>query len=167
MTSTPSFIARETAFETGGALILGGSSPNIVSIRRALGLHFKEVSVENALPPADHRKNFSLIVVTDAVEPAPDREFAGDLRRHYPRAKVIGIFDKFDPEVEIAMRSAGIVFWGSHERFSAHCEEILQTVLRPGKCRNGLTAIAETDSIARKIGTFRRRSEKFRSRNAT
>jgi hypothetical protein len=129
MTSTPSFIARETAFETGGALILGGSSPNIVSIRRALGLHFKEVSVENALPPADHRKNFSLIVVTDAVEPAPDREFAGDLRRHYPRAKVIGIFDKFDPEVEIAMRSAGIVFWGSHERFSAHCEEILQTVL--------------------------------------
>jgi hypothetical protein len=129
MTSTPSFTGRETAFETEGALILGGSSQKISSIKRALGPHFKEVSVENALPPADHRKNFSLIVVTDAVEPVPDREFVSELRRHYPRSKIIGIFDKFDPEVEIVMRSAGIVFWGSHERFSAHCVKILQTVL--------------------------------------
>jgi hypothetical protein len=129
MTPTPPFAACDAVFDTNGVLILGGTSPKIDSIRWALEAHFGEVTVSDALPPADHRKNFSLIVVTDVIEPAPDRKFVSDLRRDYPRAKVIGIFDTFDPEVEIVMRSAGIVFWGSYERFDTHCEKILQTVL--------------------------------------
>jgi hypothetical protein len=129
MTTTPSFAAYDTVFDTDSALILGGTSPKIDSIRRAMAPYLGEVTVVNTLPPADHRKNFSLIVVTDGVEPVPDREFVSDLRRDYPEAKVVGIFDTFDPEVEIVMRSAGIVFWGSYERFNTHCEKILQTVL--------------------------------------
>jgi hypothetical protein len=129
MTSTPSFVACDTGFDTDSALILGGTSPKIDSIRRAMALYFGEVTVVTTLPPADHRKIFSLIVVTDGIEPVPDREFVSNLRRDYPRAKVVGIFDKFDPEVEIVMRSAGIVFWGSYERFNTHCETILQTML--------------------------------------
>lgn len=129
MTSIPSLAAHGTDFENDNALILGGTSQKISAIAQALAPHFGKVSVEICLPPADHRKNFSLIVVTDDIEPAPDRGFVVQLRRHYPRAKVLGVFDTFDTEVEIAMRCAGIVFWGSYERFSAHCEKILQTVL--------------------------------------
>jgi hypothetical protein len=138
MTSTPSLAACGTAFETDSALILGGKSQKIGTIARALEPHFGEVSVANGLPSTDHRKNFGLIVVTDDIDPAPDRGFVNQLREHYPRAKVLGIFDSFDAEIEIVMRSAGIVFWGSHERFNTHSEKILQTVLQ-----NKVTAAAE------------------------
>lgn len=129
MTSTPSLADSGTDFDCDSALILGGASQKIKAILQKLDPHFREVSIADNLPPTDHRKNFSLIVVTDDIEPMPDRRFVDQLRQSYPRAKVLGIFDTFNAEVEIVMRSAGIVFWGSLERFNAHCEKILQTVL--------------------------------------
>ena len=130
MTSTPSLAACGTAFESDSALILGGKSQKISTIASVLEPHFGEVSVASCLPSMDHRKNFGLIVVTDEFEPAPDKGFVNQLRQHYPRAKVLGVFDTFEAEVEIVMRSAGIVFWGSHERFNTHSEKILKTVLQ-------------------------------------
>ena len=138
MTSTPSLAASGTDFDSDSALILGGRSQKINAILEALEPHFREVNIADNLPLTDHRKNFSLIVVTDDIEPMPDRGFVDQLRQHYPRAKVLGIFDTFDAEVEIVMRSAGIVFWGSLERFNTHCEKILLTVLN-----HQATAIAE------------------------
>ena len=129
MTSTSILAASGTTLENDSALILGGSSRKINAILQTLAPHFGDVSIADNIPPTDHRKNFSLIVVTDDIEPMPDRGFVDQLRQHYPSAKVLGIFDTFDAEVEIVMRSAGIVFWGSHERFNTHCEKILQTVL--------------------------------------
>ena len=129
MTSTPSLAASGTDFDSDSALILGGTSQKINTILQTLEPHFGEVSIADNLPQTGHRKNFSLIVVTDDIEQLPDRGFVDLLRQQYPRAKVMGIFDTFDAEVEIVMRSAGIVFWGSLERFNTHCEKILQTVL--------------------------------------
>ena len=111
------------------ALILGGSSLKVSALVQALKPHFRGVNTADALLLPEDRDCVGLIVVTDEIDPPPDRRFAKKLRLLFPQAKVLGIFDKFDTEVEIVMRSAGIVFWGSHERFNAHRDKILQTVL--------------------------------------
>ena len=129
MTLVSSIADRESALDCDSALILGGTSQKVTTIVQTLKPHFQEVSTAICLPPTDHRNKFCLVVVTDDIAPPPDRRFVKQLRQRFPQAKVLGIFDKFDAGVEIVMRSAGIVFWGSHERFNAHCDKILQTVL--------------------------------------
>jgi hypothetical protein len=111
------------------ALILGGPSQRVNAIALALKPHFRIVNTAAGLSRPENGEAVGLVVVTDEIDPPPDRRFAKKLRLIFPQAKVLGIFDDFDTDVEIAMRGVGIVFWGSHERFDTHCEKILQTVL--------------------------------------
>lgn len=118
-----------TTLDRDCALILGGPSQKVTAIAQALKPHFRGVDTAADLSIPENGEAVGLIVVTDEIDPPPNRRFATKLRQFFPQAKVLGIFDNFDVEVEIAMRGAGIVFWGSHERFNKHCEKILQTVL--------------------------------------
>lgn len=117
------------ALDRDCALILGGISKKVTAIVQALKPHFRGVDTAAGLSPPVNGDTVGLIVVTDEIDPPPDRRFAKKLRLFFPQAKVLGIFDHFDTEVEIVMRGAGIVFWGSHERFNTHSDNILQTVL--------------------------------------
>ena len=128
MTSHHSTADCRTQFAGECALILGGNSKRIASIKQSLRPHFQGVSTAADLLPPSNGQVVGLIVVTDEIDPPPDNGFVRALRRFFPRAKVLGIFDHFDTDAEIAMRSAGIVFWGSYERFNAHSDQILQTV---------------------------------------
>ncbi len=130
MTSHHSIADNRPQFAKECALILGGNSTKIAAIEQSLRPHFKGVDTAAGLTSPSNGQIVGLVVVTDELDPPPDSGFVKTLRRLFPQAKVLGIFDHFDTDAEIAMRSAGIIFWGSFERFNTHCDQILRTVLR-------------------------------------
>ena len=116
----------------GNALVLGKRNKKVRELERTLAKHFLKVRVASKL---DHSAglnptmHFNLIVITDSLEGNPTRDFAVNLRRLFPEAKVLGLFNKINPEIETNMRNAGLIFLGSHEHFSKHCPDILLSAL--------------------------------------
>jgi len=114
----------------GNVLVLGKRNKKVRELERTLAEHFCEVRVTSklthsaGLSPTMH---FNLIVITDSLEGNGSRDFGVNLRRLFPEAKVLGLFDKINPEIETNMRNAGLIFLGSYEHFSKHCPDILDS----------------------------------------
>lgn len=112
----------------GKALVLGEKNPKANEVKRILAEHFQIVKMIPRLPaedkfcPEDH---FKLIVFTDSSETKPDRDIVVNLRKLFPRTKVLGLFDDINAEIEMSMRSAGLIFLGSHDHFNKHSSQII------------------------------------------
>ena len=112
----------------GNVLVLGKRNKKVKELERILARHFLEVKVTSKF---DHdlglnpTMQFNLIVITDSLEGNPDRDFGVDLRRLFPEVKVLGLFDKINPEIETNMRNARLIFLGSYDHFSKHFPDIL------------------------------------------
>jgi hypothetical protein len=114
----------------GNALVLGKTNKSIRELGRILEKHFLEVRVTSKLshtaglnPPM----HFNLVVITDSLDGNPARDFGVNLRRLFPEAKILGLFDKINPEIETSVRNAGLIFLGSYDHFIKNCPDILRS----------------------------------------
>ena len=82
------------------------------------------------LPESYSSDYFSLIVYTDTLPELQYGPFLDYLKRSFPDAKIIGLFDKIDQGSEIFVRSAGLIYLGSFEHFNKHFHDILQSALK-------------------------------------
>ena len=114
----------------GQALLFGKSNKKIKEIERILKRHtlgVKLVSKTGRHIEPDEEDHFSLIVVTDSIGDTIDENFIANLRQSFPRAKVLSLFDHINPEIEMNMRSAGLIFLGSYEHFIRESADIIAT----------------------------------------
>lgn len=73
------------------------------------------------------RDAIDLIIITDSLREKPDDAMASKLRRLFPDSKILGLFDRIDPETERVLRSIGLIFLGSYDLF---INQII-TIIRP------------------------------------
>jgi hypothetical protein len=117
----------------GNALIIGRQDQQMREVAGILTPYYQKVfhrpsSVDAPEEAPDH--SFSLVVMTDLSQVPRDREAAVRLRERFPQAKLIGILDCFDLHVEVALRSIGVVFLGSFDRFQGMRKTILAAALK-------------------------------------
>jgi hypothetical protein len=112
------------------ALVLGKRNKKVRELEPILAEHFLEVRVISKLthsaglnPPM----HFDLVVITDSFDGNPSRDFGVNLRRLFPEAKVLGLFDTINPEIETNMRNVGLIFLGSYDHFIKNCPDILRS----------------------------------------
>jgi hypothetical protein len=70
-----------------------------------------------------------LIIITDSLREKPDDAMASKLRRLFPDSKIVGLFDRIDPEKERILRGIGLIFLGSYDLF---INQII-TIINPTK----------------------------------
>lgn len=112
----------------GQALLFGKSNSKVKEIERILKRHTLGVKLvsETGIPiEPDQGNAFSLIVVTDSIGDKIDKNYIAKLRQSFPRAKVLSLFDDMNPEIEMNMRSAGLIFLGSYEHFIKESADII------------------------------------------
>ncbi len=73
---------------------------------------------------------FKLIVVTDAFKGRMDRNLFEELKRCFPDAKIIYLFETVTRAVEISARKAGVIFLGSYDYFNQFSADILQSAVK-------------------------------------
>lgn len=114
----------------GNALVLGKRTLKVKKLERILAEHFLEVKVTPKLANSfglNPTMHFKLIVITDSLDGPLDRHFGVSLRRLFPEAKVLALFDKVNPEIEAIIRNVGLIFLGSHDHFSKQSPDILRS----------------------------------------
>jgi hypothetical protein len=90
----------------------------------------------------ENHESVNLILLMEPNERLAEVALA--LRRAFPSAKLVGLFDSFHPEQEVALRTTGAIFLGSCERFLQNAQSILSKALRldcDGQAGNDLEAL--------------------------
>lgn len=116
----------------GSAVVVGGQNLISSEIEKMLKPYFRTVYLLSDLQAAmtevaDEQVRLILIMDHEKSEAIPD--VAQVLRHAFPRAKILGLFDAFHPEQEVVLRTAGVVFLGSYERFTRNSSTILTKAL--------------------------------------
>ncbi len=117
--------------ESVKVLLVGKRNKKVQELKRTLAKHFQEVILASKLNggidscPGDH---FEFVVITDSVNDAIDRDYVYSLRRLFPQAKVVYLFEEMKPELEMIMRGIGLIFFGSYNYFGKNFPEILGSV---------------------------------------
>ena len=75
----------------------------------------------------------NVIVVTDSFGSKLNGDFLFDLRKKYPGAKMLYLYDKICSAQETAVRTAGAVFVGSYDQFFSLYDNVLQSALESKK----------------------------------
>ena len=73
---------------------------------------------------------FKLIVVTDSLNDLMDRDFFGNLKKCFPYAKIIYLFETVTRSIEVNARRAGVIFLGSYDYFNQFSADILQSAIK-------------------------------------
>ncbi|RDD30376.1 N-acetylmannosaminyltransferase [Prosthecochloris sp. ZM] len=77
-----------------------------------------------------------LIILADSYETAPSKELLLDIRRKLCSAHIICLSETLDEELERGLRSAGLIFFGSHTTFLAYAEKIINHTLKSIEYKN-------------------------------
>ena len=122
-------------FKGKGALVVGKRNAKVNKIVQILSKHFNEVNRIRVLRPgvvaypSDH---INLIVITNLLDDRLDWKSVVNLRKYFPKAKIMGLFEKINEELEIRLRSVGLVFLGSYDSFNQYRSTILRSALATG-----------------------------------
>ncbi len=119
-------------FKGRSALVVGKRNAEVNNIVHILSKHFNEVNRIRELRPGDAAypgDPIDLIVLTGLLDDRLDRELVVNLRKNFPKAKVMGLLEKINQETEINLRSVGLVFLGSYDYFNQYSSNILQSAL--------------------------------------
>ena len=137
----------------GRAIVVGSQRRMSSEIGSVLKPHFHSVQFLPDLRTAMSRTEGEPVRLILLLEPDERLlEVAQTLRRAFPSAKLLGLIDAFHPEQEVVLRTAGVIFLGSWERFSRNSQSILSKALKidcDGQTGNGLKAF-QIDSQAGK-----------------
>jgi hypothetical protein len=116
----------------GSAIVIGRQSLIISGIKKMLKPYFRTIYFLSDLQAAmtevaDEQVRLILLIDHEKNETIP--EVARASRRAFPSAKILGLFDAFNPEQEVVLRTAGVVFLGSYESFAQNSRTILTKAL--------------------------------------
>ena len=116
----------------GSAIVIGSQSLISSGIKKMLKPYFRTIYFLSDLQAAmtevaDEQVRLILLMDHEKNETVP--EVARACRRAFPSAKILGLFDAFNPEQEVVLRTAGVVFLGSYERFARNSRTILTKAL--------------------------------------
>ena len=120
-----------TELKNRQALLVGRRSKKVKGVEEILKGYSLRVET---IPGLDHfldpslREKIRLIVLTDSRGNKFDKECIRTLRHNFPRAKVLSLVGRIAPEMEMEMRSAGLVFLGSYEHFKRKSGDIIDSV---------------------------------------
>ncbi|MBW1784271.1 MAG: hypothetical protein JRL30_26465 [Deltaproteobacteria bacterium] len=117
-------------------LLLGKRNNRVKRVEGVLKKYLPDTKiVSKAGYPLDSSASddFKLVVITDASKDSVDAKFVQNVRHSFPQAKVVSLYDEIDPEIEIDMRSAGLIFLGSYEHFIRECADILRSAVETSK----------------------------------
>jgi hypothetical protein len=116
----------------GSAIVIGRQSLINSGIRKMLKPYFRTIYFLSDLQAAMTEvtdEQVRLILLIDHEKNETIAEVARASRRAFPSAKILGLFDAFNPEQEVVLRTAGVVFLGSYERFARNSRTILTKAL--------------------------------------
>ena len=120
-----------TELKNGQALLVGRRSKKVKAVEEILKGYSLRVET---IPGLDHfldpslREKIRLILLMDSRGNKFDKECIRTLRHTFPRAKILSLVDRIAPEMEMEMRSAGLVFLGSYEHFKRKSGDIIDSV---------------------------------------
>jgi N-acetylglucosaminyldiphosphoundecaprenol N-acetyl-beta-D-mannosaminyltransferase len=115
-------------------LVLGRIDKRLRELERVMSQAFLEVVLVSewsdavGLFPSGH---FDLIILTDSSKDNLKKNLLISLKRLYSQAKVLCVFDSITEEIEITMRSVGIIYLGSFEHFVRFSRDILESAVKP------------------------------------
>ena len=116
----------------GSAIVIGRQSLISSGIKKMLKPYFRTIYFLSDLQAAMTEvadEQVRLILLIDHEKNETIAEVARASRRAFPSAKILGLFDAFNPEQEVVLRTAGVVFLGSYERFARNSRTILTKAL--------------------------------------
>jgi len=116
----------------GAAIVIGAQGEAIIAVVRLLKPFFEDVlSVSEKEHAYGHSANdkVRLVVVIDLEASNANHDSLREIRHAFPSAKILGLLDAFHPEQEVVLRTAGVVFLGSFERFARNSRTILRKAL--------------------------------------
>ena len=116
----------------GSAIVIGRQNLISSGIKKMLKPYFRTLyflsDLQTAMSEvADEQVRLILLMDHEGNEAMP--EVARALRDAFPSAKILGLFDAFNPEQEVVLRTAGVLFLGSYERFARNSRTILTQAL--------------------------------------
>ncbi len=76
------------------------------------------------------RHRFNLVVMTDSFAEAPDAKLVGCIKPHLNQGKIICLSENEDDEQERSLRSLGLIFFGSYQRFLVCAEKIINHLFK-------------------------------------
>ena len=129
-------IANIMRSEAKNVLLIAKKNKRMRELELHLAEYFNKVCLVSdlkkwgSLPSND---DFSVIVVTDSFGSKLNVDFLFNLRKKYPDAKMLYLFDEISLAEETAVRSAGAVFVGSYDQFISLYDDVLQSALESKK----------------------------------
>lgn len=112
----------------GSAMVIGRQNFISSRIKKMLKPYFRTIYFLSDLQAAMSEvadEPVRLILLMDHEKNETIPEVAPAFRRAFPSAKILGLFDDFNPDQEVVLRTAGVVFLGSYESFSRNSRAIL------------------------------------------
>ena len=116
----------------GVAIVTGTQGEATREVVRMLEPFFEYVfhaSDEDHVYGRMENEKVRLVVVMDLDGCKANHDSLREIRHAFPSAKILGLLDAFCPNQEVVLRSAGVVFLGSYERFSRNSRSILTKAL--------------------------------------
>ena len=116
----------------GAAIVLGAQGEASLGIVRLLQPFFEDVlnvSEKDQANGCFENDKVRLVVIMGLEACKANIDSLREIRHLFPSAKILGLFDAFHPEQEVVLRTAGVVFLGSYERFSRNSRTILTKAL--------------------------------------
>jgi hypothetical protein len=119
-----------------GVLVLGKKTKKAKDLERLLMKHPCRVKI--ASNPIDafnqnRGEDIDFIIMTESLNYKIDEDLLSRLRVLYPKAKLLLLVDHITREMEVGMRSKGLVFLGSYRRFVQFHREIIGLTAKHGK----------------------------------
>ena len=139
--------SRGTDTSSSKALILGRKE-ELGDLCRLLEKSYDQVTLAETLQDLDNNERgkepVKLAVMTDSFPETLTLGLLNRVRQRFAPENMICLSNEIDPENEIHLRSAGLIFLGSYGNFFAHADNIIgHTLVNSGKNRR----VADTNSV--------------------
>ncbi len=126
--------------DSKSVLVLGRRTKQVKDLERLLVENLCRVQVASN-PSGVFKQNegedIDFIIMPEFRNRKIDEALFSQLRVFFPTAKLLVLVNRVTREMEVTMRSKGLIFFGSYRRFVQFHEEIMGLTARCGKKRPG------------------------------
>ena len=122
--------------DSKSVLVLGRRTKQVKDLERLLVENLCRVQVTSN-PSGVFKQNkgedIDFIIMPEFRNRKIDEALFSQLRVFFPTAKLLVLVNRVTREMEVTMRSKGLIFFGSYRRFMQLHQEIIGLASRPGK----------------------------------